>query len=187
MEKIPFAVRWRAWRAAVRARMPHREPLGLRYALRIFVGTLAAWELFRMFGDPYPIWATVSAVMVSEVELKATWDATKSRVGHTAVGCAVGLIFVAALGTGLWQMSVAAAVASLISFYFVHLGGNWRTAPVASVIVMATGVAQFSRAAGMHTALLRTAEVLGGSLVALAVSWAAQRLWVLSEDVAAQM
>ena len=187
MDKVPFSIRWRGWLAKVWARMPHREPLGVRYALRILISTLATWEVFRAFGDVYPIWATVSAVMVSEVELKATWDATKSRVAHTAVGCVVGIIFIAAFGTGLWQLCVAAAVASLVSFYFVHAGGNWRTAPVASVIVMAMGVEGFSKFAGMHAALVRTAEVLGGSLVSLGVSWIAQRLWVIGDDVAAEL
>lgn len=186
MKKTLLTIRWRAQFAAVLARMSH-EPIGLRYALRVLVTTLTTWEVFRLFGDPYPIWATISAVMVSEVELRATWDATKSRVAHTAVGCAAGLLFLAAFGTGLWQMSAAAAIASLLAYYFVHLGGNWRTAPVASVIVMATGLQRFSSLAGMHAALDRTVEVLGGSLVALAVSWVAHRLWVISEDVAAEL
>ncbi|MGH9864235.1 MAG: FUSC family protein, partial [Candidatus Acidiferrales bacterium] len=124
-----------------KARIPHHHgPIGLRYALRILIGTLAAWKLFSLFGDRYPIWAVISVVMVSEIEMKATFEATKSRVAHTATGCAVGLIFLATLGTGLWQLSVAAAAAALVSFYLVHAGGNWRTAPVASLIVMATGV-----------------------------------------------
>jgi uncharacterized membrane protein YccC len=166
---------------------PRHEPIGVRYALRILVSVLATWEVFRALGDHYPIWATVAAVMVSEVELKATWDATKSRVAHTSVGCAVGLIFLAVFGTGLWQMSVAAAVASLLSFYFVHAGSNWRTGPVASVIVMATGVEQMEKLAGMHAALMRTSEVLGGGLVALGVSWIVHWLWVMREDVAAEL
>lgn len=170
------------WLERFRARLPHREPVGMRYALRILVGTLAAWKLFNLFGDRYPIWATISVVMVSEIELKATLDATKSRVAHTATGCAIGLIFLAAFGTGLWQLSVAAAAASLVSFYLVHAGGNWRAAPAASVIAMATGVEHFSKLAGMDAALQRTAEVLFGSLVALAVSWAAAKMWKLSID-----
>ncbi|MFZ0333139.1 MAG: hypothetical protein WAN10_06190 [Candidatus Acidiferrales bacterium] len=58
--------------------------------------------------------------------------------------------------------------------------------PVASVIVMATGVEHMEKLAGMHAALMRTGEVLGGGLVALGVSWIVHSLWVIREDVAAE-
>ncbi|MFZ0701874.1 MAG: hypothetical protein WA855_17630 [Candidatus Acidiferrales bacterium] len=54
------------------------------------------------------------------------------------------------------------------------------------MIVMATGVEHMEKLAGMHAALMRTGEVLGGGLVALGVSWIVHSLWVIREDVAAE-
>jgi uncharacterized membrane protein YccC len=157
--------------------VPHREPLGVRYALRIAAGMAIVWFVFKAFGVTYPIWAIISVVMVSEIELHASYLATRGRVAHTAAGCAVGLIVLAAFGTGMWQLIVASVIASLISFYVIHLGGNWRTAPVATVVVMATGIQHFSKYAGYQAALERTIEVLGGSVIALGVTWVAAKLW----------
>jgi uncharacterized membrane protein YccC len=156
---------------------PRREPIGVRYTLRITIGMIIVWMLFKAFGVTYPIWAMISVVMVSEIELQASYVAARGRIVHTALGCAVGLIFLAAAGTGMWQLCVASATASLLSFYLVHLGGNWRHAPVATVIVMATGLQHMSKYAGYQSAIERTLEVLAGSVVALVVSWIAAKLW----------
>jgi uncharacterized membrane protein YccC len=156
---------------------PRHEPLGIRYALRIAIGMIVVWIAFRTFGVTYPIWAMISVVMVSEIELHASYLATRGRIAHTAAGCAIGLIFLTAAGTGMWQLCVASVVASLVSFYLIHLGGNWRTAPVATVVVMATGIQHLSKYAGYQAAIERTVEVLGGSIIALGVTWAAAKLW----------
>lgn len=158
-------------------RWPRREPLGVRYALRIAVGMAVVWIAFKAFGVTYPIWAMISVVMVSEIELHASYLATRGRIAHTAAGCAVGLIFLATAGTGMWQLCAASVTASLVSFYLIHLGGNWRTAPVATVVVMATGIRHLSKYAGYQAAIERTLEVLGGSIIALAITWAAAKLW----------
>jgi uncharacterized membrane protein YccC len=157
--------------------LPHREPTGLRYALRIATGMVVVWSAFRAFGATYPIWAMISVVMVSEIEPHASYLATRGRIAHTTAGCAVGLIFMALAGTGIWQLCAASVVASLVSFYLVHLGGNWRTAPAATVIVMATGIQHFSKYAGYQAAVERAVEVLGGSIIALVVTWGAAKLW----------
>ncbi|MGB6483247.1 MAG: FUSC family protein [Candidatus Acidiferrales bacterium] len=157
--------------------VPRHEPIGVRYALRIAIGMMLVWIVFKAFGVTYPIWAIISVVMVSEIELHASYLATRGRIAHTAAGCAVGLIFLAAVGTGMWQLCAASAIASLLSFYLIHLGGNWRTAPVATVLVMATGIQHLSKYAGYQAAIERTLEVLGGSIIALAVTWVAAKLW----------
>lgn len=157
--------------------LPHREPVGVRYSLRIATGMILVWTVFRAFGVTYPIWAMISAVMVSEIELHASYVATRGRIAHTTTGCVVGLIFLLIVGTGMWQLCAASVVASLVSFYLVHLGGNWRTAPASTVVVMATGIQHLSKYAGYQAAVERAVEVLGGSIIALAVTWVTAKLW----------
>lgn len=157
--------------------MPHRELTGVRYALRIAAGIIVAWIVFREFGVTYPIWAIITVVTVSEIELRASFLETRGRVVHTAAGCAIGLVALELVGAGIWQLCIACVAASLVSFYLVHLGGTWRTAPVATVIVMARGIQQFSKYAGYQAAIERTLEVLGGCIIALAVTWVAAKFW----------
>lgn len=161
----------------------HRGTAGIRYALRMFFGTLVLWEIFGLAGDHVPIWALVSMVMVSEIELHASVLATFHRVAHMAVGCGVGLAFLALWRPGIWQLALACMLSAAVSFYLMHIGGNWRTAPVATVIVMGAGFVHFTKNAGLHEALIRTVEILGGCLIALAVSWAANNIWRVSEEV----
>lgn len=161
----------------------HRGTAGIRYALRMFFGTLVLWELFGLAGDYAPIWALVSMVMVSEIEMHASVLATFHRAAHMAVGCCVGLVFLTVWHPGVWQLALACMLSAVVSFYLMHIGGNWRTAPVATVIVMGAGFVHFTRNAGLHEGLIRTSEVLGGCLVALAVSWAANNIWRASEEV----
>ena len=149
----------------------------------MFFGTVVLWELFSMAGDHAPIWALVSMVMVSEIELHASLLATFHRVAHMTAGCAVGLIFLAAWRPGLWQLALACMISAAASFYLLHIGGNWRTAPVATVIIMGAGFATFTKNAGLHEAGIRTVEVLGGCVIALAVAWCANKLWLVGEEI----
>ncbi|MGC1106032.1 MAG: FUSC family protein [Candidatus Acidiferrales bacterium] len=184
MSSSNSVAQWRRLPRQIGQQWPrHRGTAGVRYALRMFFGTVVLWELFGLAGDHAPVWAMVSMVMVSEIELHASVLATFHRVAHMAVGCAVGLIFLAAWRPGIWQLALACMLSAAASFYLMHIGGNWRTAPVATVIIMGAGFDTFTKNACLHEAVIRTVEVLGGCLIALAVSWAANKLWRVSEEV----
>lgn len=158
-------------------RLRHRTRRGFRYALRIFIGSIVLWEIYAAFGDYAPIWATVSLVMASEMETRASLLISTRRFGHMAIGCAVALVVLVFTRPNLWELAAATAVAALIAFFVPEIGGNWRSAPAATVIVMGAGFDTFTRHAGMHEALVRSAEVLGGCLIALAVAWIANQVW----------
>lgn len=182
------ASKWRSVPRRLSQRWPHhRGTAGIRYSLRMFFGTLVLWELFGLAGDHAPVWALVSMVMVSEIELHASVLATFHRVAHMAVGCVVGLIFLMLWHPGIWQLAIACACSAAVSFYLMHIGGNWRTAPVATVIVIGAGFVHFTKNAGLHEAVIRTVEILGGCLIALAVSWAANNIWRVSEELEQQV
>jgi len=83
----------------------------------------------------------------------------------------------------LWEFAAATTVASLISFFMLNIGGNWRTAAAATAIVLGAGFDTFTRNAGMHEALIRTAEVLGGCLMALVIAWVANKVWAAGEEI----
>lgn len=162
---------------ALDRKLRHRTLRGFRYALRMFIGCIVLWEIYAAFGDYAPIWATVSLVMASEMETRASVLVSSRRFGHMAIGCAIALLVLAFTRPNLWELAAGTAIAALAAFFVPEIGGNWRSAPAATVIVMGAGFDTFTRHAGMHEALIRSTEVLGGCVIALAVAWAANQVW----------
>jgi uncharacterized membrane protein YccC len=167
---------------AIRKKL-HPVRRGVRYALRIFVGVIVLWEIAAALGDYSPIWATVSLVMTSEIEMRLSFFASTRRFAHMAIGCAIALFVLLWTRPNLWEFAAATTVASLISFFVLHIGGNWRAAAAATAIVLGAGFDTFTRNAGMHEALIRTAEVLGGCLIALVIAWVANKVWAVGEEI----
>jgi len=161
----------------------HHLRRGLRYALRIFFGTVVLWEISAALGDAAPVWATVSLVMCSEIDTEASFLRSMRRFGHMAVGCAIALAALRAARINLWEFGVTVAVASLAAFFIPEIGGNWRAAGAATAIVAGARFDTFTQSAALHEALVRSAEVLGGCLVALLVAWAANQIWRAAEEI----
>jgi len=69
----------------------------------------------------------------------------------------------------------------LISSYLLRITTMWRQATITAALVIATGLARESTAAGFQAALLKVAQVLFGCLVGIGVSWLISRAWPLLE------
>ncbi len=149
---------------------------GLHYAVRIFLGTLIVWVAFRIVGGYEGVWSVVSLIVVTEPHMKMAWQAFLSRSVNTFIGCGVGLAFLLLAGPEHWLLPPAVAVTVLLCTS-VRVPLSWRIAPVTTALVLASGFAGHSTAAGLQLALRRTAEVLLGSAVALLVTWVMARVW----------
>lgn len=160
----------------------HPMRRGVRYGLRVFVGVIVLWEIAAALGDYSPIWATVSLVMTSEIEMPLSFFASSRRFAHMAIGCAIALFALLWTRPNLGELAAATTVASLISFFVLDIGGNWRAAAAATAIVLGAGFDTFTKNAAMREALIRTAEVLGGCIIALVVAWVANKLWAVCEE-----
>jgi uncharacterized membrane protein YccC len=159
-----------------------RDPLGLHYAVRVFVGTTAVWLLLRAAGDANPVWAIVSLIMVTEPQTANTWRAFLARIVNTVIGCATGLLFLLAAGPEAWVVPPALTVAVLVSTYVVRMPLTWRVGPVTAALVLAAGVAAHSQETGLVVAARRAGEVLLGSVVALVVAWLGSLIWPFRES-----
>ena len=151
---------------------------GLHYAIRICIGATLLWIILRKVGDTHAIWAIISLIIVTEPNVKTALTTFKSRIYNTLIGCAVGLIFLLAVGPKEWVLPVALAATVVISTYLTRLEVSWRIAPIAAVIVMSTGLMGHSRLSGIEAALLRTGEVFLGGAMALLVAWLLSRIWM---------
>jgi uncharacterized membrane protein YccC len=137
---------------------------GLRLAL---AGT-AAFALARALHLPEGTWAVLSALIVTRANRGATLRASAARLIGTLCGAGLGVL--AAAGR-LWQVpELALLAAALLPLgLLVAWRPDYRTAPIAAVIVFSAGLGGGSPLAA---AGLRVAEIALGALTALAVSWA---------------
>ncbi|HXW17184.1 MAG TPA: FUSC family protein, partial [Candidatus Acidoferrales bacterium] len=86
---------------------------GLALAIRILVGAGIVWLIVQTVGHRDPLWAMISVVIVSDVQLDATVIAFRGRAVNTLIGCAVGLAFLYILGPASWSILLAMSVAVL--------------------------------------------------------------------------
>ena len=143
---------------------------GLALAIRILVGAGIVWLIVQTVGHRDPLWAMISVVIVSDVQLDATVIAFRGRAVNTLIGCAVGLAFLYILGPASWSILLAMSVAVLASTYSVQTITAWRIAPVTVALVMTPSFMHGSLHAGTAVAITRVVEVLIGSAVAVLVA-----------------
>ncbi len=148
-----------------------RRKTGIQYAIRILLGSLVAWLALHSVGHRDPLWAMISVVMVSEPEVRSAVLAFRWRVTNTVVGCAVGVLFLWALGPSIGSILFAMVTCVLICTWVIDAPTGWRIGPISTAIVMTPGVLQHNQSTGMEEALLRTSAVLAGSAIAVIVAW----------------
>jgi len=141
------------------------------------------WEVSAILGDSAPVWATVSLVMCSEIDTQASFLRSMRRFGHMAIGCAIALASLRVARINLWGFAIVVALASLATFFVPEIGGNWRAAGAGTAIVSSAGFDTFTQSAALQEALVRSAEVLGGCLVALVIAWLANQILRAGEEI----
>jgi uncharacterized membrane protein YccC len=162
----------------LRERLLQDDLHGVHYAVSIFVATTVLWILVKVLADENPIWAISSMVATSDPTLKQATATFRGRILNTLLGCATGLLFLAA-GRTDWRLPFALAVTVLISSYVVRIPNMWRQAPITAAIVIAGGLHAHSTVTGIEQGLHRVAEVLFGCVVGIAVAWVLSKVWPL--------
>jgi uncharacterized membrane protein YccC len=156
--------------------------LGVRFAVNTFISSIIVWIGISAFSHANPIWAIASMVASCEPVVKQGLKMFHSRLINTAVGCAVGLLFVSIGEPTPWKLPFALAIAVLLSSYIVRIPVMWRQAPITAVIVITGSLSERFRIAGVEVGLRRVSEVVFGCVIALAVSWLTARVWPLRES-----
>ena len=149
---------------------------GVPYAVSLFIAPTVLWIVVKEIGDANPIWAISSMVATSDPQLKQALQTFRGRIINTLLGCAVGLVSVA-VGRTEWQLPLAMAVTVLLSSYVIRIPAMWRQAPITAAIVIAGGLQQHDKLAGVEQGLHRVAEVLLGCVVGIAVAWLLSKVW----------
>jgi len=153
------------------------DPLGVHFAVNIFLATTFLWLVLRHLAGLNPIWAVSSMVAASDPKPEQAAKFFYGRLVNGVVGCATGLTVLVIGGTSEWKIPLALSLSVLISTYLVKVQVMYRQAPITAAIVVAGGLMHHSKALGVEEGVRRVGEVLLGCVVGLVVSWLMSRLW----------
>ena len=156
---------WTWLRAFVR-----RRRVQLALSVRVTISALAALALAQLLQLPLPLWAVLTAVVVTQMSvgrsLKATFDYLVGTVGGAIYGGAIG-IFVPHAGEIALLAVLALAVAPLA--LVAALNPRFSVAPITAIIVLL--IPTMTSASPIASAVDRVTEVALGGVTGLVVSF----------------
>ena len=159
--------------------LSYEHLLGVRFAVNVFIATSIVWFTLRRIGVINPIWAIASMVAAADPQPDEARRMFRCRFINVLVGGAVGFGMLLFGDRNDWMLPFALAVTVLISSYVVRIKTMWRQAPITAAIVLAAGISQGARAAGIASGLHKVAEVFFGCIVGLLVSWLMSKVWIV--------
>ena len=159
--------------------------IGVRFAINTFIATAIVWFTLLQLGVSNPIWAIASMMAAADPEPKEARRMFRSRFINVMVGCAVGFGMLLFGSQSHWMLPFALALTVLISSYVIRVKTMWRQAPITAAIVIAAGLAQGAKAAGIESGMHKVAEVIFGCMVGLVVSWLMSKVWLVKPPVEA--
>jgi uncharacterized membrane protein YccC len=143
--------------------------------LKLSLGFALLWlAREELHGDP--LWAYISLIVVSAEPASGSWKASVARFTNTLVGGAIGLAALWALPLSPVSVGLAVAVTVFAGSAFLGSPTSWKLAPVTTAIVMGQAILQNSREIGLESGSRRVLQVLVGSLLAVLISLAFDRL-----------
>jgi uncharacterized membrane protein YccC len=138
---------------------------GAKQAVKTALAGVIALYVTTLFHLPEGYWAAISALIVMQSNVGATLNASRTRLAGTAVGAAIGGLFLAVFGMNLLAFAVAITIAFFVCD-MLNLAESQRLATVTVAIIMLVA----HSASAWVIALHRFTEVVLGILVALIVS-----------------
>jgi uncharacterized membrane protein YccC len=143
----------------------------LLYAAKIVTGTLILWFGLRAAGFVQPYWAIISLITVTEPDTALARQNFSARIINTLTGTLIACLTLLLLGPGLPGLLIATVGAVCVAMFVHNYPSNWRLAPVTAIVILSAAVDGKGLRAELDYALLRVAEVLAGSVLALLQSY----------------
>ena len=138
----------------------------LMHAARTAIAAAGSLAIARLFKMPEAYWAPISAIIVTQSTLGASWTTAKQRFIGTALGAVFGGLLTSYFEPQPFTFGAAIFVLGLMCA-MLHLDQSaYRFAGVAFAIIMLVGRGEAAWLIGLH----RFVEVSLGIAVSLAVS-----------------
>jgi uncharacterized membrane protein YccC len=142
----------------------------LALSIRVTIAALAALALAQFLQLPLPLWAVLTAVIVTQMSvgrsLKATFDYLVGTLGGAIYGGAIGVLIPHASEIALLAV-LALAVAPLA--FIAAINPRFSVAPVTAIIVLLIPI--MTNATPVASALDRVMEVALGGVTGLIISF----------------
>jgi uncharacterized membrane protein YccC len=139
--------------------------IALAQAVKTGIAAVASAYLADLLNLPQGYWAAITAIVVMQSEVGATFIASRDRLVGTAVGAVTSALFIAFVGDSLVWFTVAVVVTMLIC-QWAGLERSYRLACVTVAIIMLIPHAGPPWRVAMH----RFIEVALGIVIALGVT-----------------
>jgi len=139
------------------------------FVVRCSGAATLAYLVASWIGLPHPVWATMSAVIVSQESFSETQSSLRGRIVGTIIGVVTAVAVHAALA-GRGNVAATVAICAVIARGRPGLRVSMWTGPI--VILTAQPSSPFLAAASG-----RLSEVILGAQVGGALHWAAAYLW----------
>ena len=156
---------WRGLRALVR----HRR-VQLALSIRVTIAALVALALAQLLQLPLPLWAVLTAVIVTQMSvgrsLKATFDYLAGTLGGAVYGGAIAVLIPHSSEIAL--LAVLALALGPLAF-IAAINPRFSAAPITAIIVLL--VPTITHASQIASALDRVLEVTVGGVTGLVVSF----------------
>jgi uncharacterized membrane protein YccC len=160
-----ITILWRSLRALV-----HRRRVQLALSIRVTIAALVALALAQLLQLPLPLWAVMTAVIVTQMSvgrsLKATLDYLAGTLGGAIYGGAIGVLIPHSSEIALLAV-LALAVAPLA--FVATINPRFSVAPVTAIIVLVIPIT--THATPLASALDRLMEVTLGGVTGFFVSF----------------
>jgi uncharacterized membrane protein YccC len=156
---------WTGFRALVRYRRPQ-----VALSIRVTIAALVSLALAQLLQLPLPLWAVLTAVIVTQMSvgrsLKATFDYLVGTLGGAVYGGVVGVLIPHTSEIALLAV-LALAVAPLA--FIAAINPRFSVAPVTAVIVVL--IPTITHATPIASAIDRVIEVALGGVTGLVISF----------------
>lgn len=139
----------------------------LIYLIKILTGSLILWYGLRALGLHEPYWAIISLIIVTEPDMVVAKANFRARLINTLSGSVIACLCLVFFGAHFFSMLIALSSAVLVAMLWQNYPNNWRLGPATVVILMSAAFSGGGLHQELHLALMRVAEVLAGSTVAL--------------------
>jgi uncharacterized membrane protein YccC len=138
------------------------------FMVRCAAAACLSHVLAEMLGLPFPVWASVSALIVSQERLAETRSSLIGRILGTLLGAAIAIVanlLGKTLGLGVdLQIIFAVLVCAAIAYRRCALRVSMWTSPL---VLLTTHVGDYA----LQTAACRASEVILGGLIGAALHW----------------
>jgi uncharacterized membrane protein YgaE (UPF0421/DUF939 family) len=154
----------------------------IAFAVRCSASAMLAYELALRLSLSYPIWALISAIVVSQEQWSETWISTGRRIAGTILGACVALLVNALVGNAALAnvlsppfvgMTAQVAISVAICAVITHRLPLMRVSMWTCAIILLTAKPPDPL---YQTALYRGSEVILGGLIGSLLHLATDRL-----------